>query len=58
MWPKWVPGGLRGGPGGLWAALGRGGRILNDLGAFWEAFWEPKKLKIGAKIEPEIQQHF
>ena len=28
------------------------------LGAFWDAFWDPKRFKIDAKIEPEIEQRF
>ena len=49
-------------PGGSLEAFGRpwgaDGEFCAILGAFWEAFWDPKKLNIGAKIEPEIQQRF
>ena len=59
MRPKWLPGGLRGVPGGSLEPLGRPWGAEGDfraiLGAFWEAFGEPKLLEIDAKIEPAIQ---
>ena len=56
----WVPGVPPGGvPGGSLEPLGRPWGAEGDfraiLGAFWEAFGEPKLLEIDAKIEPAIQ---
>ena len=59
MAPWRPPGGSLEAP---WTPLGRPWGAEIDfrviLGAFWEAFWAPKRIKIGAKIEPEIQQRF
>ena len=44
-------------PGESLEAFGRPWGAEDDFcaiwGAFWEAFWDPKKLKIGAIIEPQ-----
>ena len=66
MRPKWVPGGLRGGPwrlpGGSLEAFGRPWGAEGDFERFWvplgRPFGTPKRLKIDAKIEPEIEQRF
>ena len=59
MAPWRPPGGV---PGGLWAALGRGGRFLSDFEFFLTQrslpFGTPQNFKTCVKIAPEIQQRF